>query len=170
MIDVAITINDKVVNSRLDRMQYMLTGPVIGSLLQTTAVPLLREDARRRFSTEGASDGEKWVPLKQATIDIRRTRGFAPGPINVRTGLMRNYVTTALGQTVSTPSYTQLTWPGTQPMDNSPLGYAYHTAQAGSSVWGTPPRPVVRLSPKVIVALYAVMASHVRSSLKGRVS
>lgn len=169
MIDVAIVVNDKVVNSRLDRMQYMLTGPVIGSMLHTVGVPLLREDARRRFSTEGRSDGEKWVPLKQATIDIRRARGFAAGPINVRTGLLRDYVASSLGQTTSTPNYTQLAWPGTPPSAGR-LMYAYGTAQQGSSVWGTPARPVVRLSPKVIVGLYAAIAAHVRSSLKGRVT
>lgn len=166
MIDVAVVINDKTVNSRLARMEYMLTGPVIGAMLHSVAVPMLWEDAKRRFATEGRSDGEKWVPLKQSTLDIRRRRGFAPGPINVRTGLMRDYVTTALGQTVSTSDYTQLTWPGTPPSGGR-LMYAYGTAQQGSSVWGTPPRPVVRLSPKVIVGLYAAIAAHVRSSLKG---
>lgn len=166
MIDVAVVVNDKVVNSRLARMEYMLTGPVIGSMLHTLAVPLLREDAKRRFATQGASDGAKWRPLKQATLDIRRSKGFAPGPINVRTGLLRDFTTTALGQTVSTPGYTQLAWPGTTPSGGN-LMYAYATAQAGSSVWGTPARPVVRLSPKVIVGIYAAISGHVRASLKG---
>lgn len=167
MISIAVVVNDQMVNSRLARMEYMLTGPVIGTMLHTLAVPLLREDAKRRFATQGASDGAKWRPLRQSTLEIRRSKGFGPGPINVRTGLLRDFTTTALGQTVSTPSYTQLAWPGTQPAAGSNLGYAYSTAQAGSSVWGTPARPVARLSPKVIVGIYAAIAGHVRAGIKG---
>lgn len=166
MIDVQVIINDKRINTRLAKLEYMLTGPAITSLLHVGVVPMLRADAQERFATEGASDGRKWRPLKDSTIRIRDELGFPAGPINVRTGTLKSYVTTALGNTVTAGDYSQVTWPGTLPMDRSKLKYALATAQNGASSPSTPARPVINLSPKVIAGIYAAIAAHVKVGLK----
>lgn len=168
MIDLDVVVNDKKVNSDLARMEYALSGPVLSVLLDTGVTPIMWADAERRFATEGASDGDPWVPLKDSTLRIRAERGFPypTFPINVRTGRLREFVTTAGADTMVVGDYVQSTWPGERPMTGD-LMYAYATAQAGSTRWRTPPRPVVRLSPEAIVSIYTLLASHVGRAVRG---
>ena len=47
-----------------------------------------------RFATQGASSGQKWSPLKKATVCQRRRQGYGPVPVLVRSGTLLKAATT----------------------------------------------------------------------------
>ena len=61
----------------------------INKLLATSG--MLQQVVKRRFDTEGGSQGAKWAPLSRASELNRRRQGFpASGPILVRSGVLRD--------------------------------------------------------------------------------
>lgn len=61
------------------------------------------------FNSETDPQGEAWKPLAEATKQIRVSLGYPPGPINERSGRLRDYLVTAksdiLGSSDSVISY-----------------------------------------------------------------
>lgn len=111
-----------------------------------------QSSARDRFATEGADVGG-WEELKESTLRIREELGFPPGPINERTGRLKQYVVENQGEVLYDGIGTQLQWPSPAPGGGTDLAYSYGTAQAGSNHWRTPARPVVALTFDDVVAI-----------------
>ena len=66
-----------------------MTGPErmaqrINQRIATTGI--VESIIKDRFTTQGASGGGAWSPLKQATIMQRKRLGFSAGPILIRSG------------------------------------------------------------------------------------
>lgn len=167
MIDVDIVINDEKINSKLNRLEYLFSGPMIAALLDQGVVQLLQADAMRRFRTQGASDGAEWAPLRDSTLDIRASDGYPYPmfPINVRTGELSDYVLHGLGDTAVIGDYAQLTWPDPLP-DSGNLKHAYRQAQRGNQAKNSPPRPVVQLSVQGMTAIYLALTTPIRKALR----
>jgi hypothetical protein len=64
----------------------------IAAWLRGPMLEFIQERAEERFLMEGNDDGP-WKELKQATLDIRMSLGFPPGPINYRTGELERFIT-----------------------------------------------------------------------------
>lgn len=77
----------------LDRVRQAISPTGLGSFLEGTVDPYLRERILGRFATEGDMTSGKWEPLTRNTGYIRHNKGFpALHPINVRTGALRTFV------------------------------------------------------------------------------
>lgn len=117
----------------------------LAAFLDDTMDPFIRARIANRFQSEGDDVTGAWLPLARTTEAIRTAKGFPPAhPINQRTHMMRDWL-------VETPSSVKvigaevvITNPGTQP--SGLMHQKIQTAQAGKTVPGTPPRPVMGLS------------------------
>ena len=50
------------------------------------------EKTEKMFDKEVDPNGDPWTPLSEATREIRVNLGFPPGPINTRSGRLRDYL------------------------------------------------------------------------------
>lgn len=110
---------------------------------------------------------EPWVPLKEST---KRIRAALPGiqpdrPINFRTGNLQRYLESAPASYVPGPGGLIMSFPGDAEQNSTRLMYAYHTAQGGSSRWGTPARPVVGLGSGEIAAIHMTTVVYINELL-----
>jgi hypothetical protein len=55
-------------------------------------LPHLREEIEESFATETDPEDESWLSLAEATITIRESKGYGSGPINQRTGELKNFI------------------------------------------------------------------------------
>lgn len=95
---------------------------------------LLQLYARERFKGEGETGGAgtsvgQWSELATYTKMDRKRKGFQPDhPINVRTGGLKDWVTSAQGMQVAQELFI---WPARLPPNRSSLHFAYACAQTG---------------------------------------
>ena len=61
-----------------------------------------KKEVRKQFQTEGAYGGQPWVGLSRLTIQDRKRKGFAAGPILKRTGDLVNSLISKTGDTINT--------------------------------------------------------------------
>lgn len=169
-IDFGYRVNDHQAMNMLDGLDESLSSEALFVFLAVQATQILQEDAKKRFDTEGASDGEAWQSLAKSTIKIRKELGYPPVPINVRSGDLREYVTTSQGDPVPlAEGLVSLQWPDRLPPRSSDLFHSYDTAQHGKSAefdgdqliqGDTPPRPVVQVSPAAQALIQDALALH----------
>lgn len=90
-------ISDNVgVEAMLMRMDTALQPTAIAGFLGATVDPFLRGRAKDRFNSEGDDVSGNWPALSSSTQDIRASMGYGPAhPINVRTGLLEEYIVTS---------------------------------------------------------------------------
>lgn len=126
------------------RMQMALSAAGLYSFMSNQVDAYLRNQADRRFATEGdAAVGGTWHPLALATESWREWGGFpAQHPINQRTGELREFVTKTPGAVVAGAGTASITLPGDTPSDQWLL-QKFQTAQAGRG--SAPARPVLGL-------------------------
>lgn len=68
------------------------------------ALPTIRAEHRRVFTSEGSSGRGKWAPLAPATRRQRARLGYPPAhPIQVRSGALRDHVLNTPAQITRTP-------------------------------------------------------------------
>lgn len=145
----------------LERLESRLSDPSIGAFMHGILAPLLQAQSAAKFSSETGHTG-KWRPLKQSTQEVRRSQGYGPSsPINVRKGTLKSFATSAGGNVRHEGLAVAMEWPDGVSMNSTPLMYSYHTAQAGSSRWGTPARPVVGLTTGDIAAIHLAIGGFV---------
>lgn len=88
-----VDVNKVAVDRMLKNMMASTTPTAIATYLSTVVHPRLARRARERFRTEGDDAvGGKWVPLKQSTLEIKKSLGFGRQKINVRTGHLRDSI------------------------------------------------------------------------------
>lgn len=145
MYDVQITVEADEALIALMGLDYAVSSVGLAQFLSGTPEHYIQARAMERFENEGDDASGGWEPLKDSTLRIREQRGFAPGPINVRTGQLYEYMVDNQGQVNPTGVGAELRYPGNQPSDMHTL-FAFATAQQGSSHWGTPARPVAAVS------------------------
>lgn len=120
----------------------VLTSPNgMMSFLHTVIGPYLSKRAGERFASEGDDVTGPWAPLKEATIRIRETEGFAAGPINRRTGELENWVVQGGWNAYPTGFGASMRYPGREP--SGELRRKVETAQKGRVYPSTEPRPVL---------------------------
>lgn len=113
--------------------------------LEDIVEPYISERIARRFYGEGDDVSGPWAPLKRTTEAIRSAKGFPPAhPINVRTSMMENFLTTNRGTVRSSTVDASLTHPDAS---KDPLmDQKIRAAQGGKSYPRTVPRPVIGLN------------------------
>ena len=60
-----------------------------------------QKEVRKQFETEGAYGGQPWVGLSRLTIEARKRKGFAAGPILVMTSDLKDSLTKRTSQTIN---------------------------------------------------------------------
>lgn len=145
----------------LERLEARLSDPSVAAFMRGALAPLLQAQSAAKFASESGHTG-KWRPLKASTREVRRSQGYGPSsPINVREGRLKSFVTSAGGNIRHEGVAVAMEWPDKVSMNDTTLMYAYHTAQAGSSRWKTPARPVVGLTPGDIAAIYLAVGGFI---------
>lgn len=133
------------------------------AFLETTATEFFQDDIESRFEEEGDPKSGYWAPLADATIDIRRADGWGDGPINERTGELKDFM---LGEyeVFGGPMWAEMNVPGT-PSD--PItARKLKTAQQGSNdnplgYGPTPARPVLAVSEMDLWTLTGLLSMHI---------
>lgn len=136
----------------LERLDGVISPLGLGGFINSIVQPKIQSSARERFASEGQDVGG-WEPLKESTLRFREAQGFPPGPINERTGRLREYIVENQGTVAYDGLGTFFSWPTPPPIAGSDLAYSYATAQSGSSRWRTPARPVAAISFEDMVAI-----------------
>ncbi len=146
MIKATVDIRDA--EKMIKRADAAVSGHSLASFMMLRAEDILRKRADERFAMEGAVSGERrWHPLQPTTITrYRLPFGFLPGPINVRTGALMGWLTSAEGTRKATKFSASTSWPKPPP-NRDELAKKLWTAQKGRKSPKTNPRPVVRMNP-----------------------
>lgn len=155
------------VEKDLARMEAGVSTAGILSFMEHALHWVLQAMAAETIDDQKGPGWEPWVPLKEST---KRIRAALPGiepdrPINFRTGNLQNYLQNAPASYVPGPGGLIMSFPGDAEQNSTRLMYAYHTAQGGSSRWGTPPRPVVGLAANEIAAIHATTQVYINELL-----
>jgi hypothetical protein len=143
----------------LDALMIRSSPVGLSAFLDTVVDPWVRNRIDQRFNSEGDEVSGSWDPLAAATQQIRASYGFPPDhPINVRTGMMRNFL-------VGTPSDVKPNGFGAD-LQHPPPGAGssvmqkkIQTAQSGSSNPNTVARPVVGLNENDMIFITSSLAA-----------
>lgn len=132
----------------LARLDTSLSPAGLSMFLMGSVHPWIQKRAKTRFAAEGDDVSGDWLPLAQATQEIRANGDWRVGPshpINRRTGDLEDYITNANSSIMPWQGGSMLTYP-----DNPPVGPGLdekmRTAQGGKDHPKTPPRPVIGLN------------------------
>lgn len=93
--NVEIQVDLKELNKVLDRLGQALEYRQLSTIFVSRVEQYLRNRTESRFSNEGDDASGTWAPLKTPTLIFRKRQGYPPGPINVRSGELRRWATTA---------------------------------------------------------------------------
>lgn len=145
----------------LDEIMVNLTGlvstPGLVAFLNFYMGPQLQKRARERFANEGDDAVGKWLPLASVTTEsFRPQQGYAPGPINHRSGELEAWVTNSGWDTIPTGGGATMLFPGRNPTGE--LAKKVTTAQSGSTDPYTPARPVLAVSTRDLAIFAAGFA------------
>lgn len=138
------------VEKDLETAQGRVSEAGLAMMVRHLLIPIASTSSRARIESQKTAGGGRWRPLKESTQRVRRSLNL-PGiyghyPINKRTGNLEKFLQNTDSEIAILPEFIQGSWPANVSMDGTRLMYAYHTAQAGSKQWGTPPRPIVALA------------------------
>lgn len=104
------------VNAELARLMMRLRQSSLRIFMQDKVRPFINQRTRDRFRTEGDDASGKWEQLQLTTGRIRMFKGYPPlHPINVRSGQLRNFVTTSSRVSNVGRYGASLTFPGALP-------------------------------------------------------
>lgn len=170
-IAIKVSGNATGVQGMLEVLDTALNPVAIAGFLGAVVSPHLQRRAIARFRSEGDSAvGGGWVPLAQATQEIRESQGFgAAHPINRRTGELERFITQNPGHPVPNVLGATLTFPGADPAGE--LENKVKVAQVGGTQPGmnpTPPRPVLGIDEQDLVFVLTALATHIKSAGGGR--
>lgn len=148
----------------LTQMDLLLSPGSIAGFLKNFVVGYLQQAAADRFAMEGDEASGKWLPLKESTRRIRSEQGFPAGPINVRTGELREYVVGNQGS-IGIDIGATLEWPTNLP-EGTDLMYKYRVAQTGTMSGKVPARPVVGMSFRDMAAINVLLGGFINTARK----
>lgn len=137
--NVKVTTDDSKVKTILERTEGALSPLSLSAFLREEGLQFLRERADVRFGQEGDDASGPWPALAWPTVQIRQSKGF-PGehPINVRTGSLKQWITSSRGAVTQTGTGAAASWPG----EGTPL-QEEKLATAQGKKRGVPARPVL---------------------------
>lgn len=142
-VDFQIDVSDSNVQQNLQILAERLDVG-LQDFLQDDLASYLQDRVRYRFGVQGDDASGPWTPLSPATENIRASKGYPPaGPINVRTGDLRNFLLSNRGDTTRMSDIHMLTYPTDPPTPE--LFEKVRTAQRGKPSPNTPERPVLAL-------------------------
>lgn len=145
MVDIVFIVDKIDAELAIDSKINALSGHSLGEFFDEIAVPWFIERAEDRFEGEGDDAVGAWAPLRFPTRAVRKDAGYgATGPINVRTGKLKEYVLDSQGDVRSTGSSASLKWPDATPRGLT--GTKVRTAQRGSKTSNTVARPVIAMN------------------------
>lgn len=155
----------------LGAVEAALTAQSLETWLVGDVHTYLSEEIGLRFAYEGDKKSGNWPALADATNRIRESQGF-PGqtPINIRTGQLRDWVTTHYDVMPEGEGATLLI-PGDPP--TTTLATKLETAQLGrpdNVIPGyapTPPRPILALDETDAAVILESLNRHLIGSLAG---
>lgn len=111
--------------------------------LNDQMVKQLQESMQNRFDSGGDDAvGGEWVPLSEATLQIKEDQGY-PEDINIRTGEMLDFLTSDNGTVNSEGFDSVLEYPGNTA--SADVAKKIEVAMLGLDEPATPPRPVLGL-------------------------
>lgn len=148
----------------LAQLDLLLSPVSIAGFLKNFVVGYLQRAAAERFAMEGDEAVGRWTPLKESTLRIRGEQGFPSGPINVRTGELREYVTANQGS-LGVDIGATLQWPTNLP-EGTDLMYKYRVAQTGTMSGRVPARPVVGMSFRDMAAINVLLGGFINTARK----
>jgi hypothetical protein len=141
----------------LEHLETKISPLGLTAWMEADVDPWLRQRARDRFTNEGDDVSGPWTPLSPYTQMIRSQMGYGPDhPINVRTGELENYITSA-GNVFETGVGVILETPGGTVQPD--MAVKITTAQQGSSFPVTPPRPVLGVNERDLEAIMVTLAN-----------
>lgn len=169
-ISVEIVGDDRGVLEMLNVLDTALNPVAIAQFLGATVDPYVRQRAAKRFAKEGDDVTGKWQPLSEATVAIREQMGYGAGPINFRTGELKDYITQVHGNTNIFPWGASLTLPGDAGGDAELSVKFKHAQQGGVSDAGKPfpARPVLGLNEADLVYVLTALAGYINTAGKAR--
>lgn len=146
-VQIDVSVESASVQRVLEALDTHLEPVAIAEFLGAGVTQYLQERGKRRFEEEGDDVSGKWLPLSQATQNIRSSMGYgAEHPINKRTGELEDYIIGSPGLPTTEVGGAMLNWPG-QPPGNANLKEKLQTAQQGAKATTknrpTPARPVL---------------------------
>jgi hypothetical protein len=126
---MSIIYDDHEVTQMIDRTSLYLRRR-LSKTIHMSCRERLRRKVAARFDTEGDAASGKWVPLAESTIERRIAEGFSSGPINVRTGGLREWSTEeAEPRVVGSGGELIVRYPGTVPHDEERTWWKVWNAQ-----------------------------------------
>jgi hypothetical protein len=141
-MSVTIEVDAADVLLELRRIAERVDDGGLGRFLEWRAWPFLRQRAVERFQTQGDAASGTWAQLRESTVNIRERKGFpGRGPINVRTGKLRDHVLSS--HNVTRRGGAALRIPGST--GGKELGDKLRAAQIGDAKSRTVARPVLAL-------------------------
>jgi hypothetical protein len=144
----------------LNKVSVSLSPIGMAAFMGGSVDAYLHNRARDRFQNEGDDAVGKWLPLAAATQEIRASQGYGPDhPINVRTHELENYIVGSPSEITVTPVGATLTLPGKEPAGR--LQKKVRTAQAGTDIPLTPPRPVLGMNETDLIFVMDALSAHI---------
>lgn len=180
LTNVYFSVDKKTADLISAKLFNLLSAPMLSVFLKTTVDPYLRQRVQDRFRQEGDDASGPWVPLADSTHFWREEQGFPPEhPINIRTGQMFNWATSAGSTRMIGPSSSLLTFPGRKP-SGAKMERKVMTAQRGikgqrrgamaGSSGGTggkiiPARPILAVDESDMLWVMSALSMQIRSVL-----
>jgi len=126
------------------KLENLLSPEMLAVFMAGPVVQHFQQRFNEFFEDQGTPSGA-WQPLSEVTIADRVEQGFGPGPINERTGQLRDFITDSPGEVRVLATLAVLTYPG--PLPSGELGRKVKTAQQGGTFSGhsVPARPVMEI-------------------------
>jgi hypothetical protein len=155
-------------------VEIAVSPPSLTYFLQNDALDYFQKEIENRFNYEGDRSSGRWDSLKDATEDIRQREGYGPAhPINVRTGAMKEFVTSAFGLSVYGTG-AELRIPGE--MNNPMMEEKVRTAQKGKpgnripAFGATPERPILAVGEHDMVTMVYQLQLHIMRRVTGGIA
>lgn len=129
----------------LGKLLTRLSSDNVAQFMKTDVQSWLQHRADLRFALQGDDASGAWLPLQPATQSIRSAMGYgSTGPINVRTGEMKDFILSSSPDVTQTGDGAELIFP--ERSITPAVAEKMTTAQIGRSSPATQPRPVVVLN------------------------
>lgn len=159
------------VERKLAMLDTALSPVGLAAWLGVTVTPYLRQRIAARFAAEGDDVSGGWLPLAEATREIRSAAGFgAAGPINRRTGELENYLTSTPDLLTIDGLGATLTYPGRGA--SGELADKMRTAQEGGAYKGgvkgsnAPARPVLGMNERDTIFALEALAVYIKEAVR----
>lgn len=165
---ISVDVESTATEIMLNRLNLALSPHMLAGWMKTTVDPYIKKRIKERFIDEGDEVSGDWLPLQPSTRIIRARAGYgADHPINIRTGMLEQFITQAPPRINPHSLGATYTYPGKPPTGETLT--KLKTAQFGKGREGrgrrasvhTPPRPVLGLGERDAEFLIMSLGMHI---------